>query len=88
MTILHQKKVSEIKANFINNMTHEFKTPIATTTLAAEMIQKSEVINNPAKIKSYSSIILDENNRLQSQVEQVLQVAIFESGKNQFKITV
>ena len=88
MTILHQKKVSEIKANFINNMTHEFKTPIATTTLAAEMIQKSEVINNPAKIKSYSSIILDENNRLQSQVEQVLQVAILESGKNQFKIKI
>ena len=46
------------------------------------------MINNPAKIKSYSSIILDENNRLQSQVEQVLQVAILESGKNQFKIKI
>lgn len=86
VTILHQKRVSEIKTDFINNMTHEFKTPIATTTLAAEMIQKEEVLNDSAKIIKYSSIILDENNRLQSQVEQVLQVAILESGKQQFKI--
>ncbi len=86
LTILHQKKVSEIKTDFINNMTHEFKTPIATTTLAAEMIQKRGVINNPDKIMRYSSVILEENNRLQSQVEQVLQVAILESGKNQFRV--
>ncbi len=86
LTILHQKKVSEIKTDFINNMTHEFKTPIATSSLAAEMIQKEEVMTNKNKLRKYSSIILDENNRLQSQVEQVLQVAILESGKHQFKI--
>ena len=85
-TILHQKKVSEIKTDFINNMTHEFKTPIATSTLAAEMIQREEVISNSERIRKYASIILDENNRLQSQVEQILQVAILESGKRQFKI--
>jgi two-component system, OmpR family, phosphate regulon sensor histidine kinase PhoR len=85
-TILHQKKVSEIKTDFINNMTHEFKTPIATSSLAAEMIQKKEVMANPSKLKKYSSIILDENNRLQNQVEQVLQVAILESGKYNFRV--
>jgi len=85
-TIVHQKKISEIKTDFINNMTHEFKTPIATSSLAAEMIQREEVITSPLKIKKYASIILDENNRLQNQVEQVLQVAILESGNRQFKI--
>ena len=85
-TILHQKKVSEINTDFINNMTHEFKTPISTSTLAAEMIQRKEVISDPVRVSKYASIILDENNRLQSQVEQVLQVAILESGNQQFKI--
>ncbi len=86
LTLLHQKKISEIKTDFINNMTHEFKTPIATSSLAAEMIQRDEVIVSPRKVKKYASIILDENNRLQNQVEQVLQVAILESGNQQFKI--
>ena len=85
LTILKQKKISEIKTNFINNMTHEFKTPIATSSLAAEMIQRKEVIDNPKKIKKYASIILDENNHLQNQVEQILQVAILESSSHQFK---
>lgn len=86
ITLLHQKKVSAIKTDFINNMTHEFKTPISTSSLAAEMIQRKEVIEDPTKIKKYASIILYENNRLQNQVEQVLQVAILESGNQQFKI--
>ncbi len=85
-TIFQQKKISEIKTNFINNMTHEFKTPIATTTLAAEMLQREEVILHPLKIKKYASIILDENSHLQNQVEQILQVAILESSNQQFKI--
>lgn len=85
-TILHQKKVSEVKTNFINNMTHEFKTPIATSSLAAEMILKPKVINDPKKIKKYSTVILDENKKLQNQIEQVLQVAILESGNQHFKI--
>ena len=67
-------------------MTHEFKTPIATSSLAAELIQREEVLVNPSRIKKYASIILYENNRLQNQIEQVLQVAILESGNQQFKI--
>ncbi len=86
LTILHQKKVSEIKTDFINNMTHELKTPIATSSLAAEMIQRDEIIINPEKIRKYASVILDENNRLQNQVEQVLHVAILESNNQRFKI--
>jgi len=86
LTILRQKKVSEIKTNFINNMTHEFKTPIATTSLAAEMIQNDDVAHNPERVKKYASIISAENNRLQNQVEQILQVAILESSNQQFYI--
>lgn len=86
LSLLQQKKLSEIKTDFINNMTHELKTPIVISSLAAELIQRDEVIVNPTKIKKYASIILDENNRLQNQIEQVLQVAILESGNHQFKI--
>ena len=85
-TILHQKKISEVKTSFINNMTHEFKTPIAISSLAAEMIQKPMIIGDAEKIKKYATVILDENNKLQNQIEQVLQVAILESGKQHFKI--
>lgn len=85
-SLLHQKKASEIKTDFINNMTHELKTPIATASLAAEMIQRDEVVINPEKIRRYASVILDENNRLQNQVEQVLHVALLESTNQQFKI--
>ena len=84
-SILRQKKLSELKNDFINNMTHEFKTPLATSTLAAEMILKSEMIKNPDRIRKYAKVILDENVRLQGQVEQVLQMATLENGKQRFK---
>ena len=85
-TILRQKKVSEMKTDFINNMTHEFKTPIATSSLAAEMILRDEMINHPERIRKYAKVILDENHRLQGQVEQVLQIATLENGKQRFKM--
>jgi two-component system phosphate regulon sensor histidine kinase PhoR len=85
-TILKQKKVSEMKTDFINNMTHEFKTPLATSHLAAEMILRSEIIKNPDRIKKYAKVILDENIRLQGQVEQVLQVATLENSQHRFKM--
>lgn len=86
MKILQQKKISEIKNDFINNMTHEFKTPIATSSLAAEMIMRDEVLNNPERIKKYSGIILYENSRLQNQIEQVLQVATLEQEGPKYKM--
>ncbi|MCF6169392.1 MAG: HAMP domain-containing histidine kinase [Bacteroidales bacterium] len=84
-TILRQKKLSEMKTDFINNLTHEFKTPIATSSLAAEMLLRPEINYNVEKIKKYAGVILDENQRLQGHVEQVLQVAILEKGGQRFK---
>lgn len=84
-TILWQKKLSEIKSDFINNLTHEFKTPIATTSLAAEMLIRSDVSENPPKVKKYGKVILYESTRLQSQVEQILQIASLEKGSFSFK---
>ncbi len=82
--ILFQKKSSEIKSDFINNMTHEFKTPIATISLASDSIKNEKVIHNPEIIHSFLKIIKEENNRMNSQVERVLQMSLIE--KNDFTI--
>lgn len=82
--IYRQKKVGLMKTDFVNNMTHEFKTPIATVSLASEMLLRTEVQNSSAKIKKYAQIIYDENTRLKNQVEQVLQIAVLNKG--QFKV--
>lgn len=79
--VLHQKKVSEMKTDFINNMTHEFKTPIATISLAADAISNQNIISNPEKIKKFIGIIKQENKRMNGQVEKVLQMAQIEKGK-------
>ncbi len=83
-TILRQKKLSEMRTDFINNLTHELKTPIATSSLAAEMLLRPEIYREEEKVKKYAGVILDENLRLQTHVEQVLQVAIFEKGQQRF----
>jgi two-component system phosphate regulon sensor histidine kinase PhoR len=84
-TIMRQKKLSEVKSDFINNLTHEFKTPIATSSLAAEMLLRPEIENEPGKIQKYANVILDENHRLQDQVEQVLQIAALETGNLSYR---
>ncbi|MCX2744575.1 HAMP domain-containing sensor histidine kinase [Mangrovivirga sp. M17] len=76
--IIRQKKISEIKNDFINNMTHEFKTPIATVSLACEALQDPEIRKIPEFHDRYLRIIKDENNRLGTQVEKVLQMATLE----------
>lgn len=86
-TILRQKRISEIKNDFINNLTHEFKTPIATTSLAAEMLIREDVAVNPQKVSKYANVILFESLRLQSQVEQILQIASLEQGSFNFNFT-
>ncbi|MEZ4978718.1 MAG: HAMP domain-containing sensor histidine kinase [Chitinophagales bacterium] len=75
LIIFHQKKISELKTDFINNMTHELKTPVATISLATEMLNKEKVRENPEKIANYTKIIKDENTRLGNHIESVLQVA-------------
>ncbi|MEP5613986.1 MAG: HAMP domain-containing sensor histidine kinase [Cyclobacteriaceae bacterium] len=73
-TIVHQKKISEMKNDFINNMTHELKTPISTVSLAVEALNDKDVANSSLKTK-YLKVIGDENKRLGEQVEKVLQIA-------------
>lgn len=73
--VFRQKKVSEMKTDFINNMTHEFKTPIATISLASDSITSPSIISNEDKIKRFAGIIKQENTRMLNQVEKVLQMA-------------
>ncbi|MBN1199435.1 MAG: HAMP domain-containing histidine kinase [Bacteroidales bacterium] len=77
--IVRQKKISDIKTDFINNMTHEFKTPIATISIAADSINNPKVIGSPEQIKSYTRIIKEENIRMNTRVEQVLQMSLLDS---------
>lgn len=77
-TMLSQKKLSEIKSDFINNMTHEFKTPIATIQLATDALKNEKVISNKDQILYYSGIIKEENRRMNKQVEKILQSAQLE----------
>ena len=79
--ILKQKRLSEIKNDFINNMTHEFKTPISTIQLSANMLLKDDICENKARLKHYAQIIKEENERLKSQVDKVLQLATLEKDK-------
>ncbi len=84
--ILRQKKISMMKTDFINNMTHEFKTPIATISLAADSITNPMIMNKPDKIKRFATIIKQENKRMNSQVEKVLQMA--QIDKNEFSLNI
>lgn len=79
--IMKQKRLSEIKSDFINNMTHELKTPISTIALSSEVLMKPNISDNPDKLKNYASIINRENLRMQNQVEKVLQIASLEKDK-------
>jgi two-component system, OmpR family, phosphate regulon sensor histidine kinase PhoR len=84
-TILQQKKLSEMKNDFINNMTHEFKTPISTISMAAEMMMKPSIIDSPERVHKYANIIFDENLRLRNQVEQTLQISVFDRSEFRLK---
>ena len=79
--ILFQKKLSEMKTDFINNMTHEFKTPIATISLATDSIVSPKVSSNPEKVQRFAHIIKQENKRMNDQVEKVLQMAKLDKNK-------
>ncbi|MGC8865048.1 MAG: sensor histidine kinase [Bacteroidales bacterium] len=74
------KRLTELKSDFISNMTHELKTPIATISLSSEMLMKPGVYDNPEKVRKYAALIFSENDRLKRQVEDVLQVTTFEQG--------
>jgi signal transduction histidine kinase len=78
---LKQKKISEIRNDFINNMTHEFKTPIATISLAADTVMNEAIIHDPESVRKYSEIIKRENRRMNDQVEKVLELALTEKNE-------
>ncbi len=84
-TILKQKKLAEIKNDFINNMTHEFKTPISTISLACEVLNDKDIGQNPTVVSRYLGIINEENKRLGTQVEKVLQTALMDKGDVKMK---
>ncbi|HYG20021.1 MAG TPA: HAMP domain-containing sensor histidine kinase [Ohtaekwangia sp.] len=73
--ILKQKRLSEIQKDFINNMTHEFKTPISTIAISTEVLKDPGIIHQPERLLNYTTIIEKENTRLKQQVERVLQMA-------------
>jgi two-component system phosphate regulon sensor histidine kinase PhoR len=79
-SLLTQKKLSNIKNDFINNMTHELKTPVSTISLALEVIKDKEINKSPEKTERYLNIITEENRRLGTQIEKVLQIAKLEKG--------
>ena len=85
-TLLNQKKLSEIKSDFINNMTHELKTPLATISLAIDAIRNEKVLSKPEKIQYFSGIIKEENKRMNKQVESILQSALLEKDEIGLKL--
>ncbi|MEO1626101.1 MAG: HAMP domain-containing sensor histidine kinase, partial [Bacteroidota bacterium] len=85
--IFRQKKLSEMKTDFINNMTHEFKTPIATISLAADSIRSPRILGNEEKVERFAKIIKQENRRMNSQVEKVLQMAVIDKREFSLKLT-
>ncbi len=87
VVIFRQKKLGEMKNDFINNMTHEFKTPIATISLAADSITSPIIAGKPDKVSRFANIIKQENKRMNSQVEKVLQMALIDKRDFSLKLT-
>ena len=81
LTIYRQKRLSEMKNDFINNMTHEFKTPISTISLACQALKDKDVAKSEALYDSYISVIGEENHRLGAMAEKILQSAVLEKGQ-------
>ena len=79
-TILRQQRLSARMVEFINNMTHEFKTPIATVTLASEAIQRPDVMRDRTRVRKYNGMIAEETHRMKTQVDRILQMAVLEDG--------
>jgi len=78
--ILQQKRLSELQKDFINNMTHEFKTPISSIKIAADVLKKNDHISGDERLRNYANIISDQNQRLNNQVEKVLNLAKLEGN--------
>jgi two-component system, OmpR family, phosphate regulon sensor histidine kinase PhoR len=84
--LLRQKKLSEIKNDFINNMTHEFKTPLATISLAVDALRNEKVVQDRQKSEYFSGIIKEENKRMNKQVETILQASLLDRQEQQLQL--
>lgn len=87
-TMIYQKRFAGRLVDFINNMTHEFKTPISTISLAGEAISKPEVISDAEKVSRFNTVIRDETERMKTQVDKILQMAILEKGDFRLEKTI
>lgn len=85
-TIVRQKEFSVRLVGFINNMTHEFKTPISTIAIAADTIVRPDVLSQSEKVSRYTGVILEENTRMKQQVDKILQMAVLEEGSYELKL--
>ena len=85
--VILQKRFSLSIVDFINNMTHEFKTPISTIALASEAIAKPDILKSKAKLLQYNSLIADENSRMKHQVDKILQMAVLEEGEFELSLS-
>jgi two-component system, OmpR family, phosphate regulon sensor histidine kinase PhoR len=85
-SLLKQKKLSEIKSDFINNMTHEFKTPLATISLAVDALKNEKVIGDKEKTQYFTGVIKEENKRMNKQVEAILQAALLDKQEVQLNL--
>lgn len=86
MSILRQKKISEMKTDFINNMTHEFKTPVSTIMIASEALKDEEIADDKQRVNRLANMIYDENVRLGNHIERVLNIARLE--RDDFKLDI
>lgn len=86
-TLFKQKQFGHLLTQFINNMTHEFKTPISTIALASEAFKNPLVLQDREKVQRYGGIILDESQRMRNQVEKILQMAVLEEGDYELNLT-
>ena len=84
--MMNQKKLSEIKSDFINNMTHEFKTPLATISLAVDALKNEKVKSDAEKTNYFTGIIKEENKRMNKQVETILQAALLDKQEVQLNL--
>lgn len=81
--MMRQKKIADVKTDFINNMSHEFKTPLATISVATDSLNNDKIATNPEKVKYYSQLIKQENIRMKKQVENVLNMSKLERNEMQ-----
>ncbi len=84
--IFKQKKISQIKNDFINNMTHELKTPLASISLAASSIKHPQIINRPEEVERFANLIADEEHRINKHIEHVLEIASLDRSELQLKL--